>query len=118
MTTIHAGDSTTGCATCTENEILTAIEEAGYEAQAVKAYSEYIYGKALADWQDWIDEFEESYAGEFWSEREFAEDLADQTGILMELPENLRYYFDFDLFARDLLMGDYWGVDTYYFRSI
>jgi antirestriction protein len=117
-TTIHAGDSTTGCAVCTEAEIQTAIEEAGHEFGAVKAYAEYIYGCTLANWEDWIHDFEECYAGEFWHEREFAEDLADQTGILHEMPENLRYYFDFDLFARDLLMGDYWSVDTYYFRSL
>lgn len=116
--TIHTGDSTTGCATCAESEIQEAIEESGRDFGAMKAYADYIYGKDLTNWEDWADEFDEAYAGEFWSEREFAEDLADATGILSEMPENLRYYFDFDLFARDLLMGDYWGVDTYYFRSL
>lgn len=120
MTTIHLGDSTTGCDECAENEIAEAIKAEGfeYEFEAIKAYSNYIYGSTLEDWEGWIDEFVEAYAGEYYSEREFAEDLAEQTGILMEMPENLRYYFDFDLFARDLLMGDYWAVGTHYFRSI
>lgn len=118
MTTIHAGDRTTGCDECATNDYMTEIQEAGYEAEAVKAYADYIYDRNLCNWQDWIDEFEEAYAGDYISDRDFAEDLADQTGILFELPQNLRYYFDFEAFARDLLMGDYWSVNTYYFRSI
>ena len=118
MTTIHAGDSTTGCADCSLNDLAVAIEESGRDFGAMKAYAEYNYGKDIANWEDWVDEFDESYFGSFWSEREFAEELAEQLDMLSEMPENLRYYFDFDLFARDLLMGDYWATDTYYFRSI
>ena len=118
MTTIHAGDHTTGCDECAKNTYSAQIEEAGHDWDAVRIYSEYLFGKDLADWEEWIDEFQEAFAGYYDSEREFAEDLADQTGMLLELPENLRYYFDFDLFARDLLMGDYWEHDGYYFRSL
>ena len=37
------------------------------------------------------------------SARDYAENLIEDTGMLNELPENLRYYFDVDAYARDLL---------------
>ena len=33
---------------------------------------------------------------------EVAEQYAEETGLLDSIPENLRYYFDFDAFGRDL----------------
>ncbi len=36
---------------------------------------------------------------------EYAESYLDDTGLLDQIPENLRYYFDTDAFARDMLLG-------------
>ena len=36
----------------------------------------------------------------------YAEELVDDTGMLDSLPENLRHYFDYARFARDLFMFD------------
>ena len=36
---------------------------------------------------------------------EYAESYIEDTGLLNEMPENLRFYFDTDAFARDLLLG-------------
>ena len=36
---------------------------------------------------------------------EYAESYLDDTGLLDQIPENLRYYFDTEAFARDLLLG-------------
>ncbi len=36
---------------------------------------------------------------------EYADDYLESTGILSEIPENLRFYFDVALFARDMLWG-------------
>lgn len=36
---------------------------------------------------------------------EYAEELIDSTGMLGAMPENLRFYFDTDAFARDMLIG-------------
>jgi antirestriction protein len=38
---------------------------------------------------------------------DFAEQYLDDSGILNEVPENLRYYFDVERFSRDLFIGDY-----------
>ena len=37
--------------------------------------------------------------------RAYAEDYLESTGMLDQMPENLRYYFDVDAFARDLVLG-------------
>ena len=36
---------------------------------------------------------------------EYAEEYIDDTGMLAEMPENLRFYFDTEAFARDMLLG-------------
>ena len=36
---------------------------------------------------------------------EYAESYIEDTGLLNEMPENLRFYFDTEVFARDLLLG-------------
>jgi len=36
---------------------------------------------------------------------EYAEEYIEDCGLLSELPENLRYYFDVEAFARDMVLG-------------
>lgn len=36
---------------------------------------------------------------------EYAWDYIEETGMLNDMPENLRYYFDTESFARDLVLG-------------
>jgi len=64
----------------------------------------------LAD--DLGEEFQEQFRGEWRSLEEYAEDWLEQTGGLADVPESLRYYFDFAAFGRDLeTNGDVWTVD-------
>ena len=116
MTTIHAGDRTTGCDECATNDYKQDIWAAGYDADAVAIYADYIYGKNLAEWEDWISEFEDCYVGPFNSDEDFAIDWIDGTGMLADLPAVIQTYFDYDKFARDLMM-DFWEHDGHYFRS-
>ena len=37
--------------------------------------------------------------------RSYAENYIEDTGLLDEMPENLRYYFDVEAFARDMLLS-------------
>ncbi|WP_193188977.1 antirestriction protein ArdA [Nisaea sediminum] len=37
---------------------------------------------------------------------EYAESYIKETGLLDQIPENLRFYFDVEAFARDLQLGD------------
>jgi antirestriction protein len=99
-----------------EEEAVTAIEEAGHNLEAVRAYRDNIGEQytLLLDWEDWIGEFEESYQGEM-DTREFAEQLADE---FFDLSSPLGNYFDFEKWERDLFMGDYWENDGHIFRSM
>jgi antirestriction protein len=60
--------------------------------------------------------FEDAYSGEWESDLAFADDMIDSTGILDEMPGNLRGYFDVVAFARDL-MFDYSRSGGHYFRN-
>lgn len=62
------------------------------------------------------DDFEDAYCGEYDSEQAYAEELVDELGCLERMPENLRWYFDYEKFARDLFINDYYFVNGYVFR--
>jgi len=51
--------------------------------------------------------FEDCRAGEADSEEDWIEQYLDDTGVLSEVPENLRHYFDSEKYLRDMkLNGD------------
>jgi antirestriction protein len=99
-----------------EEEAVTAIEEAGHNLEAVRAYRDNV-GESytpLLEWEDWIGDFEEAYQGEM-DTREFAEQLADE---FFDLNSPLGNYFDYEKWERDLFLGDYWENDGHIFRSM
>jgi len=65
-----------------------------------------------------IDTIEEAYQGSWGSDSEFAEQLLEDCGDLNEIPESLRYYFDFEAYARDLMISDFFESNGYYFRNM
>jgi hypothetical protein len=99
-----------------EEEAVAAIEEAGHDLGAVRAYRDNMGEQytPLLEWEDWIKQFEEAYQGEM-DTREFAEQLADE---FFDLNSPLGNYFDYEKWERDLFLGDYWENDGYIFRSM
>ena len=69
-----------------------------------------------------LPDFEERFAGEWNSFRDFAEELADATGMLAEIPEWALPYFDMGKFAHDLAFDHSTepapGGGVYVFRSL
>lgn len=61
--------------------------------------------------------FEDAYAGEWGSDEDFAEEYIESTGLLSDVPDALRNYFDLEAFSRDLMM-DHSESGGYYFRCI
>lgn len=61
-----------------------------------------------------LDAMREAYIGEFSTDRDMAEEYAENCDLLSTIPENLRYYFDFNSYARDL-MNDIWEFSGHYF---
>lgn len=78
------------------------------ETTALRVYSEYVGGDEMPE--ECREDFDEAYFGEWLTEQEFAENLVDECGLLADMPENLRYYFDYEAFARDLFINDYWSA--------
>ena len=103
-----------------EAEFYAEIEEAGHNIEAVGAYRANV-GESytpLANWEDWIGDFEEAYQGEM-DTSDFAAQLADELFLGgKEVPQWVVTYFDYDKWERDLFMGDYWESNGFIFRSI
>lgn len=94
-------------------EYSAALDGSHLDPEIVEAYC-----NNVGQWdQSAVSDASDAYAGTFDSPEDFAADLAEQTGMLESVPENLRYYFDFEKFARDLLMGDYFESDGHYFHN-
>jgi antirestriction protein len=52
-----------------------------------------------------IDDAREKFMGKYDSEKDWAENYLEETGELNEIPQRLRYYFDYEAYARDARMG-------------
>ena len=86
---------------------------------------DYIDKDAFAAWYNYEDregdasdlegQFNDVFMGEFDSDADMASDLLDSTGELEAIPENLRHYFDYEAYARDMMTGDVWKEGRYYF---
>jgi len=64
-----------------------------------------------------VDSFSDCYQGEWDDEVSFAENLIDDCGMLDSMPENLRYYFDYEAFTRDMFINDYLFLDGFVFSN-
>jgi len=94
-------------------EIHSLLEEHADNEDALIAYVSWT-GDTLADA---VDRFEDCCQGEWDSEEAFIEDLLDDSGMLSELPEWARPYFDVEKFTSDLFMTDYVYIDGFVFRN-
>ena len=100
------------------NEIRDALERC-YDESDVAAYKAWARNIGTTDYS----EFEDAYQGEYADEMAFTEQLVDDLGMLDSMPENLRGYFDYDTFRRDLFMSDYYSLPSgsygvYVFRHV
>ena len=60
---------------------------------------------------DSIAAYQERYAGSDRSLPDWCEQFLEETGQLESLPENLRFYFNYEAFARDLEISDVFTVE-------
>ena len=75
-----------------------------------KAAYMYLFG----EWSE--SDFDDRYRGQYDSFTDLAEQLLEETGELEAIPENLRYYFDYEAYGRDLrLGGDFCEHNGHYF---
>lgn len=65
---------------------------------------------------DSFDSFKERYMGKWDSEKDFAEHIVDECYNLDDMMGHLASYFDYEAFARDLFIDDYYFTNGYVFR--
>ena len=83
-----------------------------------RAFDAYIENKGSGRDAEVFDDFRDKYVGEFDSEEEFAEHIADESGMLDKVPESIKQYFNYERFARDLFASDYDFFDNaFVFRA-
>lgn len=85
------------------DEIAAQVELLEEHGEAWKLYRENFGDSAT------VEGFQEAYQGAFDSLEDWAEEFAEDTGLLSEVPESLRWYFDYRSYGRDCESnGDIW----------
>ena len=79
-------------------ETLAALDDAG-DLERITALAGFLGMETL---DELITYDENNYAGQHSTFQEFAEQYADDTALLGDMPKNLSYYFDWEKYARDL----------------
>ena len=77
-----------------------------------------IYSNNTKDFS--ISNFEENffcYIDSFDINQAFGEYFAETTGEILEMPQHLQYYFDYESYGRDLLINDFWEDGGYIFGN-
>ena len=104
------------CECCLDEATFDLIKEyAELDEDEQRAYEAYLDLRCESDVT--VEDFREHYCGEWHSEEEFAENLVEELGILDEVPEHLRRFFDMEAYARELFAYDYDYTDGFVFRT-
>lgn len=84
------------------------LDDDNCDPAAIRAYADHI-GAGVANIDDeFRDEFDDRFSGRWDCKTDFIEDLLEESGMLDEVPEWARDYFNYEQFARDLFMKNYY----------
>ena len=104
------------CESVIDEETFDLIKEyADLDEDERRAYEAYLDLRCESDVT--VEDFREHYCGEWHSEEEFTENLLDELGILDEIPEHLRRFFDVSGYSDELFRYDYDYIDNFVFRT-
>lgn len=93
----------------TVSKLALAIEEHGELVADVISHVGFTGSEMV---EEGVSYLEENYSGEYDSLEDYAQQYLEDTGALNEVPESLRYYFDFEKYARDLeISGDVFTIE-------
>ena len=122
------------CLKCGSDEFLVMDHEnfdgmISGECSPMEAYDAAVLLESVEDyereqWKAWlsngmptdIDEMRNCFIGEFSSDEELGEYIADEFGLLNDMPESLRGYFDYKAYGRDIAY-DTFEYGGFYFWS-
>lgn len=83
------------------------------EQEAFWTWINYTSDNLNIDVHDIVRKFQDAYIGEYEDEEDFAYYLVEE---MYDLPEFARTYFDYEKFARDLFMCDYYFDNGFVFQ--
>jgi antirestriction protein len=83
------------------------FEVASKDEETIENFNAFVDSMDSTDFSS----FEDAFLGRYKSEVDYAESYMDECGMLAEIPENLRYYFDYEKYARDLFIEDVYFHD-------
>ena len=67
------------------------------------------------------EQLKDHFYGEYDSDLDFAYEYIDDTCMLENVPKSVLMYFDYEAFARDIMINDFYSVETddknYYFHN-
>ena len=87
------------------DEVTEALDYHGLGEEAYRLWCDNMHADHTD--VDNVEEARDAYMGCAWTAAEWAEDYADQTGMLDAIPDDLRGYFDYSAWMRDAcLSGD------------
>lgn len=89
----------------TLNAFIIYCEHNGYQGESLN----------LEAFQSFSDDYI-GYCDSYNPQLDFAHQLIDETDLIERMGD-LSYYFDYEAYARDLFMSDYWESEGYIFRS-
>lgn len=90
-------------------ELANLLEREHLPAGAYAAWCSYTGGDCT---DSSIDPFRDGYCGEWDTEEEFAQDLAEDLGAIPKDYSWPASYIDWERATRDLFSGDYWSADA------
>lgn len=97
-------------------EYFEKCEECHYDDEVIAAFAD-LGNYSLYDIDDFFEALEESYSGEFDSDEDFAENMAEELGLMQDSPQWPYTCIDWKRAAREL-MYDHYSINKHYFRSI
>lgn len=83
------------CESSASEKIWEWLELSEEDRELLAVYQEHV--NADAD----IDEARDAFSGTYDSPEDWAQQFLEDCGTLQSIPENLRYYFDYEAYARD-----------------
>jgi antirestriction protein len=83
-----------------------------FDSDRLTAFFEYASNRGETPSEDLISSFEEDFQGNYKDEEEYAYEVIEQCYDLEKTMGNLACYFDYEKFARDLFISDYWMSET------
>jgi antirestriction protein len=91
-------------------QIAEMLENTDYESKLIAE----VYQHLSIEPEDVLPWMEDNYYGKYESLADFAEEWLDNSGQLNGTLKEFQYYFDFDLFAKEVLMNDFFEIDLGY----